>query len=61
MAQSGHPPTLFLRRADPCGGNRATLIVVETLGSKQVYANAWMAVREDMIRRSDGYQPSVSS
>ena len=27
---------------------------VETLGSKQVYANPWMAVREDAIRRPDG-------
>jgi len=27
---------------------------VETLGSKPVYANPWMAVREDAIRRSDG-------
>lgn len=25
-----------------------------TLRSKQVYANPWMAVREDAIRRSDG-------
>jgi len=30
------------------------MIAVETLGSKQVYANPWMAVREDAIRRSDG-------
>jgi len=27
---------------------------VESLGSRQVYANAWMTVREDDIRRSDG-------
>jgi hypothetical protein len=27
---------------------------METLGSKQVYANAWMTVREDEIRRADG-------
>ena len=27
---------------------------METLGSKQVYANPWMAVREDAIRRPDG-------
>jgi len=27
---------------------------VETLGSRQVYANPWMTVREDSIRRSDG-------
>jgi 8-oxo-dGDP phosphatase len=27
---------------------------VETLGSKQVYADAWVAVREDAIRRPDG-------
>ena len=30
------------------------MIAVETLGSKQVYANPWMAVREDSVRRSDG-------
>lgn len=30
------------------------MVAVETLGSKQVYANPWMAVREDAIRRSDG-------
>lgn len=30
------------------------MIAMETLGSKQVYANPWMAVREDAIRRSDG-------
>ncbi len=30
------------------------MIAVETLGSKQVYANPWMAVREDAVRRSDG-------
>jgi len=27
---------------------------VETLGSRQVYANTWMAVREDVVRRADG-------
>lgn len=27
---------------------------VETLGSKQVYVNPWMAVREDVVRRADG-------
>ncbi len=27
---------------------------METLGSKQVYANPWMTVREDAIRRPDG-------
>ncbi len=27
---------------------------METLGSKQVYANPWMVVREDTIRRPDG-------
>lgn len=27
---------------------------METLSSRQVYANAWMTVREDAIRRSDG-------
>lgn len=31
-----------------------TMIAVETLGSKQVYANPWMSVRVDAIRRSDG-------
>ena len=30
------------------------MAAVETLGSRQVYANPWMAVREDAIRRSDG-------
>ena len=27
---------------------------VETLGSSQVYANPWLSVREDTVRRSDG-------
>ena len=27
---------------------------METLGSKQVYANPWMVVREDEVRRPDG-------
>ena len=27
---------------------------VETLSSRQVYANSWMTVREDRIRRADG-------
>jgi 8-oxo-dGTP pyrophosphatase MutT (NUDIX family) len=36
------------------GHRPGTMITVETLGSKQVYANPWMAVREDAIRRSDG-------
>ncbi len=27
---------------------------METLGSRQVYANPWLAVREDAIRRPDG-------
>ncbi|HEV7908848.1 MAG TPA: NUDIX hydrolase [Pseudonocardiaceae bacterium] len=27
---------------------------METLGSREVYANPWMTVREDPIRRSDG-------
>lgn len=27
---------------------------VETISSRQVYANAWMSVREDAIRRADG-------
>jgi 8-oxo-dGDP phosphatase len=30
------------------------MFAVETVGSKQVYANAWMSVREDAIRRPDG-------
>ena len=30
------------------------MIAVETLASKQVYANPWMTVREDAIRRPDG-------
>ena len=30
------------------------MLDVETLGSKQVYANPWMSVREDAIRRPDG-------
>jgi 8-oxo-dGDP phosphatase len=29
---------------------------VESLGSRQVYANAWITVREDDIRRADGSQ-----
>jgi 8-oxo-dGTP pyrophosphatase MutT (NUDIX family) len=28
--------------------------IVETLSSRQVYANNWMTVREDRIRRADG-------
>ena len=27
---------------------------MEQLSSRQVYANSWMAVREDRIRRADG-------
>ncbi|MCW2796289.1 NUDIX hydrolase [Nocardioides sp.] len=30
------------------------MLAVETLGSKRVYANPWMMVREDTIRRPDG-------
>jgi len=30
------------------------MTAVETLGSTQVYANPWMTVREDAIRRPDG-------
>jgi 8-oxo-dGDP phosphatase len=30
------------------------MVPVQTLGSRQVYANPWMAVREDTVRRSDG-------
>lgn len=29
---------------------------METLGTRQVYVNAWMTVREDAIRRADGSQ-----
>ena len=32
---------------------RGTLVAVETLGSRQVYADRWMAVREDTVRRDD--------
>jgi len=31
------------------------VITVETLSSRQVYANAWTTVREDQVRRPDGY------
>jgi len=37
-----------------CIHRPGTMIAVETLGSKQVYANPWMAVREDSVRRPDG-------
>ena len=30
------------------------MVAVETLDSTQVYANPWMAVREDTVRRPDG-------
>lgn len=30
------------------------MIAVESLGSRQVYANAWISVREDQVRRADG-------
>jgi 8-oxo-dGTP pyrophosphatase MutT (NUDIX family) len=30
------------------------MAVVERLGSRQVYANPWMTVREDDVRRADG-------
>ena len=33
---------------------RSTLIPVETLGSRRVYVNPWVSVREDTIRRADG-------
>jgi 8-oxo-dGTP pyrophosphatase MutT (NUDIX family) len=29
-------------------------VIVETLGSREVYVNPWMVVREDAIRRQDG-------
>jgi 8-oxo-dGTP pyrophosphatase MutT (NUDIX family) len=32
----------------------ADFVDVETLASKQVYANRWMALREDTVRRPDG-------
>ena len=38
-------------RALRCG----RVICVETLGSKQVYANPWLTVREDEVRRPDGH------
>lgn len=31
-----------------------TLVQVETLGTRNVYANRWMSVREDTVRRPDG-------
>lgn len=37
----------------PDGGS-ATLSGVEVLRTEQVYANPWMTVREDTVRRSDG-------
>ena len=30
------------------------MYVVQTLTTRQVYANAWMTVREDAIRLADG-------
>jgi 8-oxo-dGTP pyrophosphatase MutT (NUDIX family) len=30
------------------------MAAVESLGSRQVYANSWMTVREDDVRRADG-------
>jgi 8-oxo-dGTP pyrophosphatase MutT (NUDIX family) len=30
------------------------MATVESVGSRQVYANAWMTVREDDVRRADG-------
>jgi 8-oxo-dGDP phosphatase len=36
------------------GGRLDTVCDVETLSSRQVYANNWMTVREDRIRRADG-------
>ena len=53
MPMSAHPSrgktvrTVMSRRL-------GTMVDVETLGSKQVYANPWMTVREDTIRRPDG-------
>jgi 8-oxo-dGTP pyrophosphatase MutT (NUDIX family) len=40
--------------ACPAAGTAATVRVVETLGSTEVYANPWMRVREDAVRRPDG-------
>ena len=37
-----------------CAPRLPILIGMETLGSHQVYANPWIAVREDAVRRSDG-------
>ncbi|GAB2818820.1 NUDIX hydrolase [Lentzea nigeriaca] len=35
-------------------GSLGTVRGVESLGSRQVYANPWMTVREDDVRRADG-------
>ena len=35
-------------------GSLGTVRGVESLGSRQVYANPWMTIREDEIRRADG-------
>jgi 8-oxo-dGDP phosphatase len=42
--------------ATPAGCPRRSgrIIGVETLGSRQVYGNPWMSVREDTVRRADG-------
>ena len=48
-----HEPRRRHPRAGPTG--RAWHRVrVETISSRQVYANSWMTVREDRIRRADG-------
>ena len=39
---------------DPSELRPGHLVAVETLGSRQVYADRWMAVQEDSIRREDG-------
>src|SRR6187551_307522 len=40
-------------RASAVGAGKGR-VNVDSLGSRQVYANAWMTVREDPIRRADG-------
>jgi 8-oxo-dGDP phosphatase len=40
-----------MRRLTSC---RSRLIPVETTGSRRVYENPWMSIREDTVRRADG-------
>lgn len=57
-----HPATLRVVRACPqAGGTRTArhtggVDPIQQLNSREVYRNAWMAVREDDIRRPDGSQ-----